>query len=372
VLRQRAGTLGEPDRLGAVAHVVLRAGGQEPGEIVDRAEVVRLDRHGLLELPQCRRVFPLQRLGLGQGQVGVEQLRVELHGLLAVLHGQVVHVPRQQHVRQLEVGLRVVLLDIHRREEMGRRLREPPLLLEQPSQVGVRLGIVRIELDGLLEVRRGLVEHASSGQDHPHAPVGVGPLGVGLQHLLEPRHGFVELALVHQHGGRVDVPLPVVGLEFDRRLQFGQGLVKLALPGQLHTPQTALQVFERTHANAHQIVVGTVDKLRQVDRPVRRGRVRNEHGRAVVSILVDVGEKHLRIGCVGFGRKDHPASVGRKAVPGVHQGGVAPHLAGRAARGRDDPQGAVGTHELPVAALDEHHPPAVRRDLGKVVAQAVV
>jgi len=55
------------------------------------------------------------------------------------------------------------------------------------------------------------------------------------------------------------------------------------------------------------------------------------------------------------------------------QGRVTPHFAGRAARGRDDPQGAVGdAGGCPLRHWTNNDPLAIRRDLGKVVAQAVV
>src|ERR1035438_9151212 len=59
-------------------------------------------------------------------------------------------------------------------------------------------------------------------------------------------------------------------------------------------------------------------------------------------------------------------------MPGVHQAGVSPQAARDAAGKWNDVQLAVGPHELAVLALDKDDPAAVGRDLGKVVAQAIV
>ena len=86
---------------------------------------------------------------------------------------------------------------------------------------------------------------------------------------------------------------------------------------------------------------------------------------------VDVREIHLRVGRPRLRRKHQPAAVGRKAVPRIHAGRVAPHAPRLAARRRNNVQLAVGTHELPVAALDEHDPSPIGRHLGKRIAHAV-
>ena len=120
-------------------------------------------------------------------------------------------------------------------------------------------------------------------------------------------------------------------------------------------------------------VVGRVEELGHVDRAVRRRRVRNEDRRAVVAVLVDVRQEHLRVGRVGLRREHHPAAVRREAVPRVHQSTWLQRISRASPPSRrHDPQATVGTHAAGRCGTGRRRPTAVGRHLGERVAHPVV
>src|ERR1035437_7601733 len=119
-------------------------------------------------------------------------------------------------------------------------------------------------------------------------------------------------------------------------------------------------------------VTGCIDEFGKVDRTVGGGSVVYENGRAVIAVGVEMREIHLGIRRAGLGGKNQPMSVGREAMPGVHQPSVGAHPARDSSTEWNNVELAVRTHELPVVALHKDDPTSVGRDLGKVIAHAVL
>ena len=84
-----------------------------------------------------------------------------------------------------------------------------------------------------------------------------------------------------------------------------------------------------------------------------------------------MGQIHLCVRRAAFRRENQPTAVGRKAVPGVHERGVALHAARDSSLRGHDKKPAVGAHEQPVAGLDKDDPAAVGRNLGEGIAHAI-
>src|ERR1035438_1440969 len=65
-------------------------------------------------------------------------------------------------------------------------------------------------------------------------------------------------------------------------------------------------------------------------------------------------------------------SVWRKAMPGIHKSGVCAHSTRRPSDKWNDEELAVGAHKLAIVTLHKNYPASVGRDLGKVIAHAIL
>ena len=274
------------------------------------------------------------------------------------------------------------------------------------AQVVVRLGVLGIDGDSILELLDGFGQAVFFQQRAAQIVARLGIARILVQRLAVMIDGFIGTARAGQRDGQIIVRLRVMGLDQDSLLELGDGVRgfacagqrlavvvagagvlrahcdgfgplgqrggELALLGQLRGHIVLLVKIHRRRGDVFDAAGVHVDELRNVHRAIGGGGVLNQDGGRVVALGVDMGEEHLRVGRAALGGKDQPASVGREAVPGVHQRRVAGHAPGLAARGRNDVELAVGTHQLAVVSLHKDHPLAVRRYLGKAVAHAVL
>src|SRR5208283_6107861 len=250
--------------------------------------------------------------------------------------------------------------------------------LIEVAKLGQRAGVVAMGVgrtggDGELffEVRNGLADAAAGGEDDTEVGVGDGIAGVGAEGLLEERLGLGEAAGFHQQRGQAVIGAVVGGIHVQGLAPDGDGVVDLALGGERSGAVAEAVELRGGDFEADEPVERDVDELGDVDGAIGGGGVLDEDGRAVVAVLVNVGEVHARVRPAALGGKDQPAAVGRPTVPGVHGRGVAVQAAGGAALRRDDVELAVGAHEQAVAGLDPDDPAAIGGNLGEAIAPAV-
>ena len=232
---------------------------------------------------------------------------------------------------------------------------------ERQDEVGAGRGVLRPLLDGLQQVRNGLV-HSSFSSEHAAEPrVRLREVGIQGQGLPELDDRVVRLAAgpgptpgCCAHPGSPGSSRSRCGTARSpprrvppRRARTRSRCGPPRRPGSTPRPASGAAApprFDRPRAHPRRDRRGGSTR-----RPARRsssspsgGMFTNSGmftarlaavafsiriGRAVVAVLVDVRQEHLRVGRAALGGEDQPAAVGREAVPGVHQRRVAAHPA---------------------------------------------
>jgi hypothetical protein len=122
------------------------------------------------------------------------------------------------------------------------------------------------------------------------------------------------------------VSIRIVGINFKRLEPLRDGGFGLACFRQLQ--RAVIQVVElaRGHIDLENAVLRDVYELGNIYGAVRCRGVLDQDRRTIPAFFVQVRQKHLGIGRAALRGKHQPAAIGGKAMPGVHQGRIAPAL----------------------------------------------
>ena len=351
-------------------HIVLLD--QRMTQVALRTRVGRVQFDRLLKIPD--RLVDLPLHGQRQAQVVVRMgvPGIALDRLTIVTHCLIQPAQRSQREAEIVVCLGVIRINGHRLLILLDGLVEPSLLGQRAAQIAVSFCVAGVLLDRQLVLLNGLIAMTGGGERYSQIVVRLRVDGLGGDRLAVFGDRLLHLASVCQGLAEVVVSPGIAGTHCHCLGPLGNGGSVLAFLRHVRGHIVLLVEVHRRRVDVLDAAGRHVDELRYVHGAIGRGRVLDQDCGRVVALRIDVGEEHLRVGRAALRGEDQPAAVGREAVPGVHQRRVAGHAPGLAARGRNNVELAIGAHQLAVVGLDKDYPLAIRRELGKAIAHAVL
>jgi hypothetical protein len=247
--------------------------------------------------------------------VDLARVRIACQRLLETGNGFVQATGLGQRNRQVGVRLRVPRAELQRLLTLGNRFARPAALRQCRAQIAVRLGVPRAQLRGLFQIRNGVVQLSRTRQRDAQVGVPIRIVRLGFHRLAVMRHGFVGPAHRRQQHAQVALGFGILGTQRQRFVPLRNGGVVLLLIAQFRCHVEQPVELRSRRIDMRHAVRRDVDELRNIHGAVGGGRVFDQDGRAVVAILVQVGQVHLRVGRPRFRREDQPAAIRRKAVP---------------------------------------------------------
>lgn len=172
----------------------------------------------------------------------------------------------------------------------------PPLRQQHACKIDPRFGGIRIHFQRLLQLEPRLAPPLPVHQEQAQIAAGVGRGFVRAQGGAQVRLRLVEPSRAQQQPAKVVVRPGVIRLQAERLTPDADRSVRVALLAEFVGEVVQAVELRRRRVDPLQPAFGDVHELGNVDSPVGLGRVLDQHGGTVVALLVDVREKHLRVG----------------------------------------------------------------------------
>ena len=223
-------------------------------------------------------------------------------------------------------------LQDQRATEVDDGIVETPLHGKRVAEVVVRFHVVGIQRERLLVVNDGFVEFAAVGQGVGEIVVCLRIVGTELQSALPLGDGFTVAATLGQGNTEIQVGDGVIRLHTDGMAPLGDSGIKFPLLLEVGSDVGGAIEVRHGGIDLHHAVRRDVDEFGDVYGAVGGGGVVDQDGRAVGTVVVDVGEEHLGVRRATLGGEHHPPAIGREAVPGVHAAAYCTRISARPCR----------------------------------------